>query len=317
MVILQKKFHRLVILLLLAVLVVSAFLLFVVRPARCERKRVRGRREAPAPEPVDDGLHRLLAPSVLCIATSMLCLCGASWAWFTATVSTAPLEIQTASYTVSVQQDDNAVTASADATYSLTMAAGGTYNITITPAGTASTGFCTVNFEGSTYYTPQLAPNSSAFSFTVYASQSGSLMITPQWGTCANTDTSNLIGTAIGTQTTQTTDAPQQADVPGSEAGIGADANPQAPVPQPSESSNAPAQSTPAGASDSAASGADAGTDSDAATDNNGNQSENPAASSDSSAPSDSSEAPNADADADQSQLQSAQSLDGVALPEN
>ena len=59
------------------------------RPRHAEKKR-------------SDGLSHLLAPSVIGACICAVCLCGASWAWFTASSSAGTAKIQAASYTVSV-----------------------------------------------------------------------------------------------------------------------------------------------------------------------------------------------------------------------
>ena len=47
-----------------------------------------------------DGLTHILAPSVIGIFICAVCLCGVSWAWFTASTSTGTTQIQSSSYKI-------------------------------------------------------------------------------------------------------------------------------------------------------------------------------------------------------------------------
>ena len=133
-----------------------------------------------------DGLSNLLAPSVIGACICTVCLCGASWAWFTASTSTGTAKIQAAAYTVSVtatQGETPLTPIEENGSAVFTLEANKEYQIEIKPTGNATTGYCKVNFEGTDYYTVQLP--SGTLLFTVYASENGSLTVTPEWGTCA------------------------------------------------------------------------------------------------------------------------------------
>ena len=151
-----------------------------------------------------DGLSHLLAPSVIGACICAVCLCGASWAWFTASSSAGTAKIQAASYTVSVtavqgESQLSANTAENGASI-FALEADKEYTIEITPTGNATTGYCKVNFESKDYYTVQLP--SGTLLFTVYASNNGKLTVTPEWGTCAIASEDNAIedGGKIGTE---------------------------------------------------------------------------------------------------------------------
>ena len=114
----------------------------------------------------DRSLCRLLAMSVICIFVCTVCLCGASWAWFTAGISSGTFTIQLPTYTVSYTVDsaDPTVIAAESVTYSMT---GDSQKITLTASGTeGATGYCVVTIGDKSYYTGQIAVNGS-FSFTV------------------------------------------------------------------------------------------------------------------------------------------------------
>ncbi len=137
-----------------------------------------------------DGLFHILAPSVTGIFVCALCLCGASWAWFTATQTSSVTYIKAAAYTVDVTAatgEAHVKAASNNGIYTVALEADKCYEITITANGTANNGYCTVTFGEKVCYTPQIKKN-TAFTFKVNAYQSGPLKITPQWGTCASSD---------------------------------------------------------------------------------------------------------------------------------
>ena len=55
-----------------------------------------------------DGLMHILAPSMLAICICAICLCGVSWAWFTASTSTGTTAIQSSSYKLLYQVNEDA-----------------------------------------------------------------------------------------------------------------------------------------------------------------------------------------------------------------
>ena len=128
-----------------------------------------------------DGLSHLLAPSVIGACICAVCLCGASWAWFTASTSTGTMAIQSSSYKLFYQiGSDTTELAEADNTYTLTS---DTTVITLKATGTAgATGYCSIMVDGKTYYTEQIFAD-SAFTFTVNAAKGTEITLTPKWGT--------------------------------------------------------------------------------------------------------------------------------------
>ena len=132
-----------------------------------------------------DGLMHILAPSMLAICICAICLCGVSWAWFTASTSTGTTQIQSSSYKLSYQvNEDTAATelTEADNTYTLTA---DTAVITLKATGTAgATGYCSIKIGDETYCTEQIFVNdTSEFTFTVSAAADTTITITPKWGT--------------------------------------------------------------------------------------------------------------------------------------
>ena len=142
-----------------------------------------------------DGLSHLLVPSVVSACVCAVCLCGASWAWFTASSSAGTAEIRTASYTVSVTatrgEDLLSAKAAENGAITFFLEAGKEYKIEIKPTGNAATGYCKLNFGNKDYYTGQCT--SGTLFFTVYAGDSGTLTVAPEWGTCAVASEDNTV----------------------------------------------------------------------------------------------------------------------------
>lgn len=164
--------------------VVSAFLILIFR-----------RNRAAAKSGKSNYILHILAPSVLAIVVCTVCLCGASWAWFTASITTGTARLQSASYTVSVKilQGEVEIPAKSEnnGVFQFDIEAGSVYDITVTPTGTAASGYCKLKFENSEYYTGQLIGSPILFKAT--ADQSGVLTFMPEWGTCAVADENNTV----------------------------------------------------------------------------------------------------------------------------
>ncbi len=127
-----------------------------------------------------DNLTAMLLPSILGIILCAFCLVGSTWAWFTASQSTAPQTITAANYDVSVTVtlEKNTIS-SENGIYSL---AAGKYTVSFTTVGDATTGYCIVDFDGTEIHTEQIAKGASIV-FYIDAEQPVTLKITPQWGT--------------------------------------------------------------------------------------------------------------------------------------
>lgn len=133
----------------------------------------------------DSGIYRSLGSSVVGMALCAACLCGTSWAWFTASSSTEVQAIQAASYSVVVTATGADKVNSTDS--GVTVSGTGTYSVTIKPSddSTASTGYCCVKFGDVDYYTQQL--DADGITFTVNSAEGEVLSVTSQWGTYAGT----------------------------------------------------------------------------------------------------------------------------------
>ena len=162
-----------------------------------------------AKETRSDGIFHILAPSLIGICLCAVCLCGESWAWFTARTTAGTTEIQSPSYKLLYQvNEDTDTTELAEAGTSYTLTANGCV-IKLKATGTAgATGYCRINIGDETYYTGQIfVPD--AFTFTVKAAANTQITLTPKWGSCAVRDNANLITkdgkiTATGSQQSNT-----------------------------------------------------------------------------------------------------------------
>ena len=139
-----------------------------------------------------DGVFHILAPSLAAFCLCAVCLCGASWAWFTASSGIGAAKVQAATYTVKIEcGPETGVWQDGEYQISLdgNLDSKKTYNLCITPTGTATDGFCDVKIGDKTYQTDQIPKDSSfAFSVEVPANESATLTITPKWGTGSGTE---------------------------------------------------------------------------------------------------------------------------------
>ena len=159
------------------------------RPKRIETKKQ------------SDGLLHLLALSAVGLCACLICLCGVSWAWFTATTSTGTTVIQAATYTVDVSADKNESVkiTTESGTTTVTFTDAGEYTITLTPTGTAQNGYCKISYAEGDYYTGQLPTDK--LHFTVNADADSKLTVTPQWGSYSGTpnlSSDGIIGSTTG-----------------------------------------------------------------------------------------------------------------------
>lgn len=142
-----------------------------------------------AKEKRSDGLMHILAPSMLAICICAICLCGASWAWFTASTSTGTTAIQSSSYKLLYQVDEDADATEFTEVKTVTVPESGSCKITLSAAGTTgATGYCSITVGSETYYTEQIFVDGT-FSFTVNAVTGTEITLTPKWGTYSHAAT--------------------------------------------------------------------------------------------------------------------------------
>ena len=148
-----------------------------------------------------DGVFHILAPSLAAFCLCAVCLCGASWAWFTASSGIGAAKVQAATYTVKIECEPETGVWQ-DGEYQISLYGNHdskkTYNLCITATGTTTNGFCDVKIGDKTYQTNQIPKDSSsAFSFKVQANENATLTITPKWGTGSGTEKINSGDTIV------------------------------------------------------------------------------------------------------------------------
>lgn len=188
-------------------------------------------------KPTDENIMRLLLPSFVGTVICMVCLAGSTWAWFSASVQTAPQTIQAANYDIAVTMNGEPVSSP------VTLEAGQKYTVTLTVAGNApSGGYCRVEGGTAPLYTTPLLPGDT-LTFTLIPEKDGSYTFTGVWGSYAGTaDISE--GCTVGQKRTET---PVENAAPPSEPEEPADSpvpsGPAEPLPESTEPEPAPAGS--------------------------------------------------------------------------
>ena len=136
------------------------------------------------------GIYRILAPSIVGIGICTVCLCGASWAWFNASVGSTMQTIKTSTYqfeSFTVKNGDTVLQTS-DGKYSLE-AANTEYTIEIKTSGTAgATGYCTLVIDGNESdkrHTAQILAGET-FSFKIQANEDAKIQLIGNWGTSSD-----------------------------------------------------------------------------------------------------------------------------------
>ena len=153
-----------------------------------------------------DGIFHILAPSLIGICLCAVFLCGASWAWFTAGTTAVTTEIQSSSYKLLYQvNEDTDTTELAEAGTAYTLTAN-VCVLKLKATGTAgATGYCRIKVGNETYYTEQIFVDDT-FTFTVNASAGTKIILTPKWGTYSHAATlhNGYVIPATGSQQSNT-----------------------------------------------------------------------------------------------------------------
>ena len=133
------------------------------------------------------GIYRILAPSIVGIGICTVCLCGASWAWFNASVGSTMQTIKTPTYQfepIIVKSNESALTAD-NGVY--TLAADTEYTVEIKTTGTVgATGYCTLVINDSDKRNTVQISAGDTFTFTIRANEAASIKLTGNWGTSSN-----------------------------------------------------------------------------------------------------------------------------------
>lgn len=136
----------------------------------------------------DVPLARLLMPSVVAVVLCVVCLCGMTFAWFSARVSIPNQTLTAANYAITAtvvaagsgeNVADVSVLQGSDGTYTLT--AGQAYRVTLTNSGTATSGYCLVTLGDNKYCTGTITGTSYILNVTPGSNCAASFV--GMWGT--------------------------------------------------------------------------------------------------------------------------------------
>lgn len=141
-----------------------------------------------------DGFGHIIAPSVIGACLCAACLCGVSWAWFSASASTGVATIHSAAFAienVQIAADDGSIAALStdeNGRYTTSSLAPGTYDLSFRAAqsSTSTKGYCCITvFEnseaaGTVYYTANVG--SDSYTVTVKTEETAVVKIEPIWG---------------------------------------------------------------------------------------------------------------------------------------
>lgn len=133
-----------------------------------------------------DSLVPLLLPSILGIFICTACVCGMTWAWYTASVETPTQKLTSANYEVTVVSvtgaDGNEISSIENGSYPLTQ--DNTYTVILTASGTVNEcgGYCLIqNENGEKTYTQTFKPGES-ITVQFKPTRSGNYTFTGVWG---------------------------------------------------------------------------------------------------------------------------------------
>lgn len=148
------------VIILLVLLIVSAFLLVARKLAKTSGgKRMQKEKHS-------DNIVHILAPSVLGLCICAVCLCGMSWAWFTASTAASATTIRSATLQIEdVKLGEKKLTSDGNGRYTITQKLtenSYTLSFKATDSSTATKGFCKISIKigdsaETSYYTEDIA----------------------------------------------------------------------------------------------------------------------------------------------------------------
>ena len=138
----------------------------------------------------DKAFSRLMLTSVLGILVCIVCLCSATWAWFSTDTSFDGNKVSSGEFNISVSVTDanstvTTLTENAVGETAYTFENEGIYTVTLkmTADTTVSKGFCRMSVGGDTYYTASINTDTDPFTFTVEVKEAGvTVTFYPSWG---------------------------------------------------------------------------------------------------------------------------------------
>ena len=205
------------VIILLVLLIVSAFLLVARKLAKTSGgKRMQKEKHS-------DNIVHILAPSVLGLCICAVCLCGMSWAWFTASTAASATTIRSATLQIEeVKLDGKDLTSDGNGRYTITeRLTENSYTLSFkaTNSSTATKGFCKIsikigNSAETSYYTEDIADKKAhTVTITVNNNFNENITITvePIWGQNMKSPTNEIKVTGDQTQSNAAAVAPETA----------------------------------------------------------------------------------------------------------
>lgn len=176
------------VIILLVLLIVSAFLLVARKLAKTSGgKRMQKEKHS-------DNIVHILAPSVLGLCICAVCLCGMSWAWFTASTAASATTIRSATLQIEdVKLGEKKLTSDGNGRYTITQKLtenSYTLSFKATDSSTATKGFCKIsikigNSAETPYYTEDIA-DKTAHTVTItvnnISNEDVTITVEPIWG---------------------------------------------------------------------------------------------------------------------------------------
>lgn len=176
------------VIILLVLLIVSAFLLVARKLAKTSGgKRMQKEKHS-------DNIVHILAPSVLGLCICAVCLCGMSWAWFTASTAASATTIRSATLQIEdVKLGNEKLTSDGNGGYTITQKlTGGSYALSFkaTDSSTATKGFCKISIKigdsAETSYDTEDIADKIAHTVTVtvnnISNEDVTITVEPIWG---------------------------------------------------------------------------------------------------------------------------------------
>ena len=205
------------VIILLALLIVSAFLLVARKLAKTSGgKRMQKEKHS-------DNIVHILAPSVLGLCICAVCLCGMSWAWFTASTAASATTIRSATLRIEeVKLGDKKLTSDGNGRYTITeQLTEGSYTLSFkaTENSTATKGFCKIsikigNSAETSYDTGDIAdknPHTATITVNNNSNENITITVEPIWGQNMKPTTDEIKVTGDQTQSNAAAAAPETA----------------------------------------------------------------------------------------------------------
>lgn len=209
------------VIILLVLLIVSAFLLVARKLAKTSGgKRMQKEKHS-------DNIVHILAPSVLGLCICAVCLCGMSWAWFTASTAASATTIRSATLQIEdVKLGNKKLTSDGNGRYTITeQLTENSYTLRFkaTDSSTATKGFCKISIKigdsaETSYYTEDIADKiAHTVTITVnnISKEDVTITVEPIWGSLPedidSNDSISIKGTSDQTQSNAAAATPDTA----------------------------------------------------------------------------------------------------------